>query len=248
MPARKGSPANTTFRLGLVLMAAAAAWAVLVAPSAQAATVTVGSPLSAPFPFSGSFGTVTVTNLVLPEPGANVTSPVDGTIVLWRLSGASGGPFRLRVLTPGGGTTFTGAGTSEPRTPLSTTTEAFTTNLPIRAGQQIGLDLSDPSDAVGIQSSAGLGARYGSWGPPPLADLDQQAFSTGASDEELGFNADVQATEGTPAGTPATGTQGTPATGQRAASLKRCKSLAKKKDWSHKRLRKCKKNANLLPV
>src|SRR3954453_6023531 len=160
--------------LGLGLLAAVGIWAVLGAANAQAAVVTVGSPLSAPFPFSGAFGQVTVTNLILPEPGANVTSPVSGTIVSWRLSGATGGPFRLRVLTPGGGTTFTGAGTSEPRTPPSTATEAFPTSLPIRAGQQIGLDLSDPSDAVGIQSSAGLGARYGVWGPPPLAEGDTQ--------------------------------------------------------------------------
>jgi hypothetical protein len=174
-----------------VFMLAAAVWVLVIAASAQAAVVTVGSPLSAPFPFAGGFGMVTVTNLVLPEPGANVTSPVSGTIVRWRLSGASGGPFRLRVLTPGGGTTFTGAGTSEPRTPSGTATESFTTNLPISAGQQIGLDLSDASDSVGIQSSAGLGASYGFWGPPPLAQGETQTFLTGASDEELGFNADV---------------------------------------------------------
>lgn len=211
-----------------------AAWASLGAASAQATVVTVGSPLSAPFPFSGSFGQVTVTNLLLPEAGANVTSPVTGTIVSWRLSGASGGPFRLRVLTPGTGTTFTGAGMSEPRTPSSTATEAFSTSLPISAGQQIGLDLTDPSDAVGIQSSAGLGARFGFLGPPPLAEGDTQPFSTGASDEELGFNADVQATEGTPTTSP---------TGQRAAALKKCK-----KKHSHRARKKCKKKATLLPV
>src|SRR4051794_23452054 len=101
--------------LGLGLLAAVGIWAVLGAANAQATVVTVGSPLSAPFPFSGAFGQVTVTNLILPEPGANVTSPVTGTITSWRLSGASGGPFRLRVLTPGGGTTFTGAGTRSRR-------------------------------------------------------------------------------------------------------------------------------------
>jgi hypothetical protein len=220
--------------LGLGLLAAVGIWAVLGAANAQAAVVTVGSPLSAPFPFSGAFGQVTVTNLILPEPGANVTSPVTGTITSWRLSGASGGPFRLRVLTPGGGTTFTGAGTSEPQTPAGTATESFTTNLPIQAGQQIGLDLSDPSDAVGIQSSAGLGARFGFSGSPPLADGAMQTFNTGASDEELGFNADVNVME--------TAT-GAPPTGQRAAALKRCK-----KKHSAKKRKKCRKKAKLLPV
>lgn len=39
-----------------------------------------------------------------------------------------------------------------------------------------------------------------------------------------------------------------PATGQRAAAPKRCKKRARKHHWSHQRLKRCKKNANLLPV
>jgi hypothetical protein len=38
------------------------------------------------------------------------------------------------------------------------------------------------------------------------------------------------------------------ATGQRAASLKRCKQRAKKHNWTRNRLKKCKRKANLLPV
>ena len=37
-------------------------------------------------------------------------------------------------------------------------------------------------------------------------------------------------------------------TGQRAAALKKCKKTAKKKHWTKKQLKKCKKKANLLPV
>jgi hypothetical protein len=37
-------------------------------------------------------------------------------------------------------------------------------------------------------------------------------------------------------------------TGQRAAALASCKKRAKQHHWSHQRLRKCKKKANLLPV
>jgi hypothetical protein len=40
----------------------------------------------------------------------------------------------------------------------------------------------------------------------------------------------------------------TGATGQRAAALKKCKKRAHKHHWSHKRLKKCKKMARLLPV
>jgi hypothetical protein len=39
-----------------------------------------------------------------------------------------------------------------------------------------------------------------------------------------------------------------PATGQRAAALKLCKKRAKKRNWPHTRLKKCKKKARLLPV
>jgi hypothetical protein len=37
-------------------------------------------------------------------------------------------------------------------------------------------------------------------------------------------------------------------TGERAAALKRCKQKAKKKDWSKKRLKKCRRKALQLPL
>ena len=185
-----GKPRLTPYVGGLLL--ATAALVLGIAASAQAAVVTIGSPLNGSFPLSfNNSDTRTLTNLVLGEPGANLTSPVSGTIIRWRITGSSGGPFRLRVLTPGGGTTFTGAGTSGPETPSSTAAESFTTNLPINAGQEIGIDLSDPSASIGFKSSSGLGSRFGSWGPPPLAAGETQTFSPFASDQELGFNADV---------------------------------------------------------
>ena len=63
---------------------------------------------------AGLAGTWTNTRLA---PGANLTSPADGTIVRWRIVEATGGPFYLRVLTPVGGTTYTGAGTGPPADP-----------------------------------------------------------------------------------------------------------------------------------
>jgi hypothetical protein len=39
-----------------------------------------------------------------------------------------------------------------------------------------------------------------------------------------------------------------PSTGQRAAALKKCKKLAKKRGWTKERLKKCKRRARLLPV
>jgi hypothetical protein len=167
------------------MIAGVAAWALLIAPSAQATVVTVGSPLTASFSPFGYGSVLTVSNLTFPEAGAKVTSPIDGIVVRWRITGASGGPFRLRVLTPVSGTTFTGAGTSAPQTPSSTATQTFTTNLPIKAGQTIGLNNTSGSDALGVAG----GGTYTFWNPP-LADNETRAGSS-PTGLELGFNADV---------------------------------------------------------
>jgi hypothetical protein len=65
-----------------------------------------------------------------------------------------------------------------------------------------------------------------------------QTFDTGASDEELGFNADVNADVNVMETATAV-----PPTGKRAAALKKCK-----KKHSAKKRRKCRKKAKLLPV
>ena len=112
----------------LSAVVAGACLAVSWTASALASTVTVGPSLTGSYqPFVpeevGTFTNATE------EAGANVTSPVTGTIVCWRLIGATGGPFRLRVLTPDGGNTYTGAGTSAPQTPTGLATQSFATNL-----------------------------------------------------------------------------------------------------------------------
>ncbi|MBV9309440.1 MAG: IPT/TIG domain-containing protein, partial [Solirubrobacterales bacterium] len=175
--------------LGLLV---AAVSLLLGAGNAAAATVTVGSPLTASFGSTTVFGNVTTTaNTALPEPGANVVSPVNGTIVRWRITAASGGPFYLRVLTPAGGSPaeYTGAGTSAPETPSSMATQTFSTNMPIRAGQTIGLNNTNTSDQEGFASVTG--AKTGIWSPP-LGNGETRASTANATNEENGFNADVQ--------------------------------------------------------
>ena len=117
--------------------------------NAHAATVTVGSPLAQVFTPVEIGEMVTVANSALPEPGAHVTSPINGTIVRWRVLLAEGGSFKLRVLRPSGGTSFTGVGTSTPETPASLAPQTFATNLPIQAGDTIGLDNNTSSARVG---------------------------------------------------------------------------------------------------
>ena len=84
--------------------------------SAMASTVTVGPSLTGIYQEYTPEEVGTFTNTTV-QAGAKVTSPVTGTIVCWRITDATGGPFRLRVLTLDGGNTYTGVRTSAPQTP-----------------------------------------------------------------------------------------------------------------------------------
>ena len=118
------------------------------ATAAPAKTVTIGSPMTVAQP-PIAFGTSrTLTVTALPEPGAIASAPANGTITSWSVSGASGGPLRLRVVRPVGGL-FTGAGTSSAGTITGTGKLTFPTTLPIKQGDLIGVDPANNSDAIG---------------------------------------------------------------------------------------------------
>lgn len=175
--------------LSVTVLAAALCGSLAVA-NAQAATVTLGSPLTGTFT-PAMFGSVaTVVQTALPGTGAVLASPVTGTVVAWRVTEATGGPFYLRVVTPNTGGSFTGAGTSAPETPSSTATQTYTTDMPISAGQMIGLNNTNTTDTIG--TIALTGAAFDYW-EPPLADGATSApTDAGVSDTEVGFNAIVQ--------------------------------------------------------
>jgi hypothetical protein len=214
----RGATAGTPLRFRRLRWAVPIAAVALLSlgASARAATVTVGSPLthafiSTPYPFT----TLTVANTALPEPGAHVTSPISGTIVRWRVLDAQGGPFRLRVLRPAGGISYTGAGTSGPETPSSTSLQTFAANLPIQAGDTIGLDNDSGLAQLGIAVLPGTGYEYVIW-DPPLADGSTRPPNTPSSpEEELAFNADVQPRPSVSSISPASG----PYTGGTAVTI-----------------------------
>ena len=192
---------DSTRALPAALLALAAA-ALLAASGAQAATVTIGSPTrsGAPPTTIGSASTLVAT--ASPQEGATLTSPISGRIVRWRITGASGGPFRLRVMKPGGTLFYSGGPASSPQIPSGTGVEVFPTSLPIRAGETIGLDNTNASDRVGLGFMPG--AAVASWTPPLPPGLGIPASSV-MPDTELALNADVQP-EPTIAGvTPAVG-------------------------------------------
>jgi hypothetical protein len=178
------------------ILAAAAIAALLVAPSAFAAEIIVGSPLSAKFtslPIGGTTA-LTAANTALPEPDALLRSPVNGTVVKWRITGAKGGPFRLRVLRPAGGGSYKGIDTSRPASNPDLPAlglQTFPANLPIQAGDLIGLDNVDPTDQIGTANTAGAGVS--GWSPP-LADGATAAPFLTVGNKEFGFNATVEPT------------------------------------------------------
>lgn len=148
----KGVLVRRQFALPAIILASV--WA-LFAGTAQANTVTVGSVLP-PGAVSEPVGEVqTFLNTALPEKGASLASPVSGTVVRWRLVGAKGGPFFLRILRPNGLGAYTAVGTSNPVIPNTTGLETFNTNLPIKSGDLLAVDPTNKTDELGFVAAAG---------------------------------------------------------------------------------------------
>jgi len=177
-------------RLGFIAVVASIG-ALLVATGAQASTVTVGSVLP-PGAEPTEFGSVqTFFNTALPEKGANLTSPVSGAIVRWRMQNPVGGPFFLRVLRPNGSGGYMAAGTSNPITPSGTGLQTFTANIPVQAGDLIGVDPTNATDKIDVAKVAG--ASFGFIFPPPF-DGATVAPSGSKPGKEIELSAEVQPT------------------------------------------------------
>jgi hypothetical protein len=128
----------------------------------------------------------------------------------------------------------------------------FDTPAPVTAGTQYALVAwaagtagtnFDAWDDTDLNPYAG-GSGFASSAPfPPVAGWNQ------ISAVDFAFKTYVVPTpaESPPPVQPIT-QSGVQPTGLRAAGLKRCKKVAKKKNWSSSKLRKCKRRANALPV
>ena len=182
-------------RVLVLSIAVAAVVASLFASTAGAATVTVGSPITRGLDggYVGNNGsTVTVANTALSEPGAHVTSPVSGTIISWRAITTGTGEYALRVLRPGSGGEYTGAGRS-PENVSSAGDHTFSANLAIQAGDLIGLDLPDNQGMSGASFYVPAGV-WSFWVPALPEDSADPPFDS-FTHAELAFNATVQYTE-----------------------------------------------------
>lgn len=172
-----------------MVMAAVAAICAVFAGAAQASVISIGSVLPKE-PVATEFGRVqTLFNTALPEPGATLASPVSGAIVRWRIQGAEGGPFYLRVLSPNGKGAYEAAGKSEAQTPTNTGLQTFPTNLKIKAGDLIGIDPTNPTDKIGIATASG--AAYASIFPSPF-DGSVVAPSETFGGKEIELSAEIQ--------------------------------------------------------
>jgi PASTA domain/IPT/TIG domain len=182
----KGDGVSRFPRLPILIATAAATLALC---STAQAIITVGSPSTTPVRSILIENPVTFINSGLSEPGANLVSPVSGTIVRWHVTGFEGGPFWLRVLTPLGGNSYTGSGTSAAVVPTSLATQTYPADLPIQAGQTIGVDNANGTDEEGYATGTGASSFF----LPPLAD-GATATPTGPSGGgEFTFNAEVLA-------------------------------------------------------
>jgi IPT/TIG domain/PASTA domain len=186
---RSGALKRGPVRRLTMVIAAVAAICLAFAGSAQASVISIGSVLPKD-PVPTEFGRVqTFFNTALPEPGATLSSPVNGAIVRWRLQGASGGPFYLRVLHPNGKGGYEAAGTSQGATPGSEGLEEFSTNLKIKAGDLIGIDPTNATDKIGVADASG--ASYATIFPRPF-DGSVVAPSETVSGKEIELAAEIQ--------------------------------------------------------
>jgi len=180
--------------------------------------------------------------------GISYSMPSAGVLTSWSFQAAgqttltvrafhpTGTPHQYRVIADGG--------------PLQTvgpnSFNSFPTRIPVEAGDFIGIRstsgtcrsapaVGDTFDfRVGTSTPFGMNGDFMS-GINAVYDiaarLEPDCDGDGLGDESQDTNVSSCAQ-----------------TGKRAAALKKCKSTAKKKHWSTKRLKKCKRKARLLPV
>jgi hypothetical protein len=130
----------------------------LASAGAQAA-VTIGSDLDEQANTSASCGGETFFQTSLP--GRTLASPFDGVVTRWRLKYRGGAPPlespRLRVLRPRGGGQWLAAGTSghvpfPPHPGSDDPPQVTNTRLPVRAGDQLGID--NPGEPILVETMA----------------------------------------------------------------------------------------------
>ncbi|HST70467.1 MAG TPA: IPT/TIG domain-containing protein [Solirubrobacterales bacterium] len=159
--------------------------ALATATGAEARVVTVGSPAS---PTTGGENTqpILFINAGMGAAGGIATSPIDGTIIRWRVNGFEG-PWRLRVLTPNGGPTYTGSGTGAAENVPDKGLHAYATALPVKAGQTIGIE---STGQAWFGAAPSPGASFAVFAPPLPDGATGNAIGV-FENQSFTFSADV---------------------------------------------------------
>jgi hypothetical protein len=173
-----------SIRLRVAAIGVAAAISLFGASVAQAASVTLGSPLTNALPSRPIAISATVRQTALP--GATLVAPFNGQIKSWNVINASGG-WTLQVLHPSGGGFVSTASTHGETLEAGIVT--FTASLPISAGDSIGLASDSASSTLG-NSDATPGAAIDLY-VPPLTDNSAPRGASASRNRELGFNATI---------------------------------------------------------
>jgi hypothetical protein len=173
--------------------------------SAGASVVTIGSPLTATWVQAQMcFSTCTEANTKIGESGAQLAAPSAGTIVRWRIDDSKG-TFRLLVLRPDGSGNFAAVAMSPAQTPAGTGIETFSADIPVQAGDLIGLDNEESSAEIGYTLSGVTGSQFTYFFPQMVVGSNSSTSTTvtPSENEELAFNADVESGAAAPAPLPA---------------------------------------------
>ncbi len=180
VPRRRGA-----FRAAATLVAALG---LLAVPAGSSAATTIGSDLApdatANIPECGGLCTYGQISLANQVPGGLV-SPTDGVVVRWRLkAGSVGGTVSLRVLRQSGAGSYQGVGRSAPEV-VQGELNTWSTRLPIRAGDRLGID--NASQGLYFGGSSGLTFHW----MPALGEGESRE-RTGSKGYQLLLNADVE--------------------------------------------------------
>lgn len=168
---------------------------VWVPASALAATVTLGPNLTGLT--SGTSYTCGIAGgCTLSQGGPGYVAPVSGVIVRWRVI-ESTGPLTLRVLNGN-----TGGAVGPTETAATTSLQEFSADVPIRAGEQIGLDIPKEGSSLAYKNQPGTSIGY--WAGT-LASGETKPPTSVTNGFQLLFNADVQPQPGISALSPAGG-------------------------------------------
>jgi hypothetical protein len=160
---------------------------------AQAETVTLGPPLgeleklevcTSPL----GCGLVTVAS---PTSSFVAASPVDGTVVRWSIEGASASPgYNITVLRAEPGGTYTVTAASPLVAPAGAETETFPVGLPIRAGEYVGINLSDGAKIGALKAPSGT---LGSFESVLVPGETRPPDATGTTSNPAAYDAVIEA-------------------------------------------------------